>query len=122
MSPTIVTRDGRPILVTGAAGGSRIIMGVFTAVFDMLEFGMDAPHAIDAPRADDQGASLLRLEDARLDPAVVADLESRGWQILSQGVYARINTRVQAAGVLPDGRRYAVSDPRSDPGSLAVSP
>jgi gamma-glutamyltranspeptidase/glutathione hydrolase len=122
MDPAIVTRGGKPILVTGAAGGSRIIVGVFSAIFNMLEFGMDAPHALDAPRADNQGASLLRLEDARLDPTVVHDLEGRGWQILAQGTYARINTRVQAAGVLGDGRRYAVSDPRSDDGSLAVKP
>jgi gamma-glutamyltranspeptidase/glutathione hydrolase len=122
MSPTIVTRGGRPILVTGGAGGSRIIVGVFDAVFNVLEFGMDAPHALDAPRADDQGTSTMRIEDGRLDPGVVGDLEGRGWTVIRQGEYARSNTREQAAGVLPGGMRFAVSDPRSDDGSLAVKP
>src|SRR3954454_5371077 len=120
MSPTIVVRNRRPILVTGGAGGSRIIVGVFDAVFNMLEFGMDAPHALDAPRADDQGTSTMRIEEARLDPGVLGDLDGRGWTIIRQGEYARLNTREQAAGIFGDGLRWAVSDPRSDDGSLAA--
>jgi gamma-glutamyltranspeptidase/glutathione hydrolase len=119
MSPTIVVRDGRPILVTGGAGGSLIIMGVVNAVLNTLEFGLDIPHAIDQERVDDQGSAQLRVEDARIDPAVLADLQSRGWILVRQGEYGP-RPRVQAAGMASDGKMTAVTDPRADNGSLAV--
>src|SRR3954454_3299060 len=72
MTPVIVARNGRPVLVTGGAGGSLIIMGVAETVLDRLEFGLDIPHAVDAERVDDQGSATLRVEDARMDPAVLA--------------------------------------------------
>jgi gamma-glutamyltranspeptidase/glutathione hydrolase len=119
MSPTIVVRDGKPVLITGGAGGSLIIMGVVNAVLDTLEFGLDIPHAIDQERIDDQGGTQLRVEDARIDPAVLDDLRSRGWTLVRQGEYGP-RPRVQAAGMAADGTMVAVSDPRADNGSLAV--
>ena len=119
MSPTIVVREGKPFLVTGGAGGSLIIMGVVSAVLDTLEFGLDVPHAIDQQRVDDQGGSQLRVEDARMDPAALSDLQSRGWTLVRQGEYGP-RPRVQAAGMAADGTMIAVSDPRADNGSLAV--
>jgi gamma-glutamyltranspeptidase/glutathione hydrolase len=118
MSPTIVVRDGEPALVLGGAGGSRIIMGVVTSVLNVLEFGMDAVHAVDAERADNRGSATMRVEDARLDPAVLADLESRGWTLVREGEYAPL-PRIQVAGIAEDGSAFAVSDPRTDPGSVA---
>jgi gamma-glutamyltranspeptidase/glutathione hydrolase len=121
MSPTIVVRNGRPALVTGGAGGSLIIMGVVQAVLNTVEFGLDVPRAIDHERVDNQGAGALRVEEARIDPAVLADLEGRGWSLVRQGEYGA-RPRIQAAGMLADGRMVAVSDPRADDGSLAVRP
>ena len=119
MSPTIVVRGGRPVLVTGGAGGSLIIMGVVQAVLNTIEYGLDVPQAIDQERIDDQGTSQLRVEDARMDPSVLADLQSRGWTLVRQGEYGP-RPRVQAAGETADGTMTAVSDPRADNGSLAV--
>src|SRR4051812_16024379 len=119
MSPTIVVRGGRPVLVTGGAGGSLIIMGVVQAVLNTVEYGLDVPQAIDQERIDDQGTSQLRVEDARMDPSVLADLQSRGWTLVRQGEYGP-RPRVQAAGETADGTMTAVSDPRADNGSLAV--
>jgi gamma-glutamyltranspeptidase/glutathione hydrolase len=119
MSPTIVVKGGKPVLVTGGAGGSLIIMGVVQSVLNTLEYGLDVPHAVDAERVDDQGSSQLRVEDGRIDPAVLSDLESRGWTLVRQGQYGP-RPRVQAAGMTPDGRMVAVSDPRADEGSVAV--
>jgi gamma-glutamyltranspeptidase/glutathione hydrolase len=119
MSPTIVVRGGRPVLVTGGAGGSLIIMGVVQAVLGTVEYGLDVPHAVDQERIDDQGTSQLRVEDARIDPGVLADLQSRGWTLVRQGEYGP-RPRVQAAGMIANGTMTAVSDPRADNGSLAV--
>jgi gamma-glutamyltranspeptidase/glutathione hydrolase len=119
MTPVIVARKGRPVLVTGGAGGSLIIMGVAETVLDRLEFGLDVAHAVDAERVDDQGSSQLRVEDARMDPGVLADLQSRGWTLVRQGEYGP-RPRVNAAGVEAGGRMIAVADPRADDGAVSV--
>ena len=104
MSPTIVARSGQAgRWSTGGAGGSLIIMGVVDTVLNTVEFGLDLPQAVDAERVDDQGSATLRVEDARMDPAVLADLESRGWTLVRQGEYGA-RPRVNAAGVTPTAR------------------
>ena len=122
MSPTIVTRGGKPILVTGGAGGSRIIMGVVQTVLNRLDFGLDIAHAVDAERIDAQQepAGPMLVEDARIDPGVLAELERRGHTLTREGEYAA-RPRIQAAGYAHPWSRWkhAVSDPRSDAGSLA---
>ncbi|MDX6655744.1 MAG: gamma-glutamyltranspeptidase / glutathione hydrolase [Solirubrobacteraceae bacterium] len=119
MSPTIVAQAGVPVLATGGAGGSRIVMGALETILDTVDFGQDLPHAVDAERLDDQGSATLEIEDARVDPAVLSALEAMGYTLVRQGEYA-IRPRVQLAGIDPLTRlRTAVSDSRSDQGSLA---
>jgi gamma-glutamyltranspeptidase/glutathione hydrolase len=121
MSPTIAERDGRPILVTGAAGGARIIEGTLLSIVNVLDNGMDLAHAVDAERLDDQTGTLI-LEDARVPAGVVADLQARGHRIKRVGEYDEL-PRLQAAGVdLATGNVQAVTDPRSDDGSLIQRP
>jgi gamma-glutamyltranspeptidase/glutathione hydrolase len=119
MTPAIVVRNGKPVLVAGGAGGSLIIMGVVDTILNHLEFGLDVPHAVDAERIDDQGSSTLRVEDARMDPAVLSDLESRGWTLQRQGEYGP-RPRITAAGFAGGGRMIAVADPRADDGAVSV--
>jgi gamma-glutamyltranspeptidase/glutathione hydrolase len=54
MSPTIVLKDGRPVLVTGSPGGSRIISAVLQVVVDVLDYKMDVAAAVAAPRVHHQ--------------------------------------------------------------------
>jgi gamma-glutamyltranspeptidase/glutathione hydrolase len=55
MSPTLVYRDGAPVLVVGAPGASRIITGVLQVILNVLDFGMSPAEAVLAPRFDCQG-------------------------------------------------------------------
>src|SRR3954453_14126701 len=122
MSPTIVAQAGVPVLATGGAGGSRIIMGALETILDTVDFGQDLPHAVDAERLDDQGSATLEIEDARVDPSVLSALEDKGYTLSRKGEY-NIRPRVQLAGIDPlSGLRTAVSDSRSDQGSLAQRP
>jgi gamma-glutamyltranspeptidase/glutathione hydrolase len=50
MSPTIVSKDGRPLLVLGSPGGSRIISAVVETMVNVLDHRMDLQAAVDAPR------------------------------------------------------------------------
>jgi gamma-glutamyltranspeptidase/glutathione hydrolase len=49
-TPTIVARDGRPVLIVGSPGGRTIINTVLQIVLNVLEFEMDLRAAVDAPR------------------------------------------------------------------------
>jgi gamma-glutamyltranspeptidase/glutathione hydrolase len=50
MTPTIVTRDGEVLLITGSPGGRTIISTVLQMVLNVVEFQMDLPAAVAAPR------------------------------------------------------------------------
>jgi gamma-glutamyltranspeptidase/glutathione hydrolase len=54
MSPTIVLKDNRPVLVTGSPGGSRIISTVLQVIVNVLDHGMDVAAAVAAPRLHHQ--------------------------------------------------------------------
>ncbi|MEA2247164.1 MAG: gamma-glutamyltranspeptidase / glutathione hydrolase [Solirubrobacteraceae bacterium] len=119
MSPEMVVQGGQPVLVAGGAGGARIIMGVLLQVVNTVDFGLDLAHSVDAERFDNLGTSNLNIEDARVDPAQLAALQSRGHRLVREGEYGP-RPRVQLAGVdRSTGRRVAASDSRSDQGSLA---
>ena len=54
MSPTIVLKDGKPVLLTGTPGGSRIISAVVQIVVDVLDYKMDIAAAVAVPRVHHQ--------------------------------------------------------------------
>jgi gamma-glutamyltranspeptidase/glutathione hydrolase len=122
MSPEIAVQGGRPIDVTGGAGGSTIISGTFWSLLNRIEFGLPLARAVDGPRLDAQQEPTgpMLIEDARYDPAVLAELERRGHTLQRQGEYA-IRPRVQAAGFVNPRTQLkdAVSDPRTEAASLA---
>jgi len=49
MAPTIVLQDGKPVLVLGSPGGSRIIGYVATTIIAYLDWGMDVQQAVALP-------------------------------------------------------------------------
>lgn len=54
MSPTIVLKDGKPVLVTGSPGGSRIISTVLQIIVNVVDYKMDVAAAVAAPRLHHQ--------------------------------------------------------------------
>ena len=121
MSPTIVVRNRTPILVTGAAGGTHIPMGVVHSILNVVDFGMDIAHAVDAPRSQEFSlADGLQLEDGRLHPDVVHELEARGHTVAVRGEYTPAIPQVESAGTdVTTGVQLAVSDPREEWGAAA---
>ena len=113
----IVTKDGRPVAVLGGAGGPRIPMGVIMTGQNVMDFGLDLAHAIDAERLNEPTCCSMSLEDLRVGPETQVELEARGHQIVREGEYGP-SPIVQAAGVnLETGKQEAVSDPRGEWGS-----
>ena len=54
MSPTIVTKDGKPVMVVGTPGGSRIITAVLHTIINVIDYDMTVQEAVDAPRFHQQ--------------------------------------------------------------------
>ena len=54
MSPTIITKDGKLLMVTGSPGGRTIINTVLMTILNVIDFGMNAQEAVDAGRMHHQ--------------------------------------------------------------------
>ena len=108
MSPTIVLKDGRPVLVTGTPGGSRIISAVLQIVVDVLDYKMDVAAAVAAPRVHHQWMpDEVRVE--RGFPAeVLDDLKAKGHQVIEP----LGQTSANSIAVTPNGLLGA-PDPRT---------
>jgi gamma-glutamyltranspeptidase / glutathione hydrolase len=112
MTPTIVVRDGRPFLVTGAAGGSRIITAVLQTFVNAVDFGKDAGDAVAAPRVHHQWVPDEVSAEPGVAPEVIAALKERGHTVVQGGAGRSANSVMATA----DGWA-GVADPRS--GGLA---
>lgn len=82
MSPTIVLKDGKPFLVTGSPGGSRIITTTLQLISNMIDHGMNVAEATNASRIHHQWLpDEIRVEDGGLSRDTVAALEAKGHTI-----------------------------------------
>ena len=78
MSPTIVLKDGQPILTVGAAGGPTIITQTLLAITNILDLGMSPDKALAAPRCHHQWApDALKIETS-LGDDTLTQLEKLG--------------------------------------------
>jgi gamma-glutamyltranspeptidase/glutathione hydrolase len=82
MSPTIVLKDGKPVLVTGSPGGSRIISTVLQVIVNVLDYHMDVAAAVAAPRLHHQWLpDEVRVEHGFADDTL-AGLKAKGHRII----------------------------------------
>jgi gamma-glutamyltranspeptidase/glutathione hydrolase len=112
MTPTILVREGRTWFVTGSPGGSRIITTVLQTVLNVVDFGMDAQEAVDAPRFHHQWLpDRIEIERRGFPADVVARLRALGH------VVAESNDMGDVQAILVDPQtslRMGASDPRLD--------
>ncbi|MEW6766749.1 MAG: gamma-glutamyltransferase [Pseudomonadota bacterium] len=108
MTPTIVLQDGKPILVTGSPGGSRIISTVMQVIFNTLDFDMNIAAAVAAPRLHHQWLP----DEVRIEKGFAAKtleaLRAKGHKIVEPLGQTSANSIV----VSPDGM-FGAPDPRS---------
>ena len=81
MTPTIVLRDGKPFLVLGTPGGSRIITAVLQVILNVVDFGMNVQDAVDFPRIHHQWLPDRLSVDTKMSPDTIALLKARGHQV-----------------------------------------
>jgi gamma-glutamyltranspeptidase/glutathione hydrolase len=107
MTPTIVLKDGKVVLVTGSPGGSRIISAVLQVIVDVLDYHMDIAAAVAAPRLHHQWMpDRVRVEHG-FPADVIAGLKAKGHTVIEPlGQTSANSIAVTPAGILgaPDPR------------------
>ncbi|MBZ5634419.1 MAG: gamma-glutamyltransferase [Acidobacteriia bacterium] len=105
MTPTILTRDGKFFMAVGAPGGSRIISSVLQVILNVVDFGMNAQDAVDAPRIHHQWQPDKLYLEPGISPDTTALLKSRGYDVdRSPGLaLARVEAIVNSGGWLQGG-------------------
>ncbi|WP_375779300.1 gamma-glutamyltransferase [Bradyrhizobium sp. ma5] len=125
MSPTIVTRDGKPVMVVGTPGGSRIITAVLLTMINAIDYGMNAQEAVDMPRFHQQWLpEATNVEDFALSPDTRKILEGFGHKFgppQPANHLAVIIVGAPSLGGKPVGnnRFYGANDPRRNSGLAA---
>ena len=98
MTPTIVSRDGRLVMVTGSPGGRTIINTVLMTILNVIDFGMNVQEAVDAPRLHHQWLpDETRYERWGLSPDTLALLTQRGHRMVEVGVQGAVSAIVYNA-------------------------
>ena len=122
MSPTIVTKDGKPVLVTGTPGGSRIITVVLHSILNVVDYGMNVQEAADAPRIHNQWLpDVTNVERFALSPDTRKILEGMGHHFAGPQPANHLAAILIGAPVLGGqavgaNRFYGANDPRRNTG------
>jgi gamma-glutamyltranspeptidase/glutathione hydrolase len=107
MSPTLVLRDGQPILTLGAAGGPTIISQVVQVLINYLALNQTLEKAVAAPRIHHQWQPELLFTELPLDGDIAQALRARGYQLRASGDFGGTQ-----AIAFKDGQFSAVTEPR----------
>lgn len=108
MSPTIVLRDGKPMLLIGSPGGANIIPFVAQALIGILDFGQDPQTAVDAPHVLNRNGT-TQVEEGPDAEATIAALATLG----DAAEAANLNSGLQAI-LIGDGTLTGAADKRRE--------
>jgi gamma-glutamyltranspeptidase/glutathione hydrolase len=112
MTPTILVKDGKPLMVTGSPGGPRIITTTLLTILNVIDYDMNVQEAVAAPRFHHQWIPDKLFLEPEFSADVVKALEARGHTV-SQST--RRWSSAQAIWINQEtGRITGGSDPRAD--------
>ena len=119
MAPTVVLKDGEVEVALGSAGSNRIRSAVIQTVLNVIDHGMEAQAAVEAPRLHYE-EGIVEAEPG-VDPAALDALEADGWEVhrwREKNLYfggAQAVARDRETGALSGG-----GDPRRGGAALTV--
>ena len=108
MSPTIVLKEGKPYMIVGSPGGSRIIGYVAQAIIAHLDWGMNVQEAINMPHAVNRFGT-FDLEEGTGAEALQGELEAIGYEVNVRSLNSGLH-----AIVIADGQLMGGADPRRE--------
>ncbi len=115
MSPTIVLKDGKVVMVLGSPNGPRIISTVLQTALNVIDYGMGIQDAVDAPRFHEQWLpDILFAEPGTFAPAAASALVGMGYVLKEIPPFGAS----EAIAVVRGPRRLVgAHDPRSPAGA-----
>ncbi|HVJ28173.1 MAG TPA: gamma-glutamyltransferase [Vicinamibacterales bacterium] len=118
MTPSMVVKDGKVVLLTGSPGGRTIINTVFTVVLGVVEYGMNGRQAVDLARMHHQWLpDRVSIEKENGPSAEVLDkLKAMGHNITAGGRQGDAHS----IWVAPDGTVYGINELRTPDGKASV--
>jgi len=110
MAPTIVLRQGVPVLILGSPGGSRIIPFVANTLVAMLDWGMGPAQAVAMPHMLNRFGT-FELEQGTAAEAMAAPLQALGYEVK----IGPLNSGLHVISRTPDGTGWlGAADPRRE--------
>jgi len=110
MSPTIVNRNGKPLLATGSPGGSTIITSTLQVLLNVLAFDMSISDAVNAPRFHHQWQpNVIKYEKHGISPDTLKVLQQKKHKSLIVNKWPLGDTN---SVMFNDAAVEAVNDPR----------
>ncbi|MEZ5714226.1 MAG: gamma-glutamyltransferase [Paracoccaceae bacterium] len=108
MAPTVVLKDGKPVLVLGSPGGSRIIGYVAQTIIAWADWGMDVQRAVALPHLVNRFGE-YDVEQGTAAEALTGPLEAMGYKVTTRG----LNSGLHAIAIGGDGLQGG-ADPRRE--------
>jgi gamma-glutamyltranspeptidase/glutathione hydrolase len=86
MTPVIIAKNGKLVLVTGSPGGRTIINTVLHVVLGVTAWGLNGREAVDSPRWDHEWMpDRVTFEENALSDSAVAQLKAMGYDVVMRG-------------------------------------
>ena len=127
MSPTIVSKGGRLVMVTGSPGGSRIITITLETIINVIDHGMTVGEAVSAPRIHHQFLpDVVDLELGALNEATRATLTAQGYTFRDRPFWGHAESILiggptiaptSATSAARQELRFGSNDPRAPAGA-----
>ncbi len=117
MTPTIVARDGKPVMLVGSPGGKTIINTVLRVITNVVDFDLGLADAVAAPRLHHQWMPDRVFLEQSFAPELLDGLRGFGHEVAvsRRGRQGDAN----CIYIYPDGARLAIADPRRSGGAAA---
>ncbi len=117
MTPVIVLKNNRPVIVAGTPGGTTIPTSVFQTLVNIIDFGMSADDAVNKPKFHHQWLPDQIFVENDFDAAVKKQLEDMGYKVINRGKIGRTEVITIKGKTIT-----AVGDKRGDDAAEGYNP